>query len=166
MLPIWLEIIIAVIGLIGTVLGALGITAYIGKRMEHKAILKNKEEDKINLLKYNGYKQELKEIIDDALVPLKEDLSEVKDSLSSVKKGTQATCRNDLEEMFAIAEKQGWCSNEDKQKFEATYQAYHLLGKNGVMDAKREKLLAMPEIKIKKQNSRKVKVSEKNTEGD
>ena len=40
-----------------------------------------------------------------------------------------------------------------------------MLGKNGVMDVKREKLLAMPEHKIKKQNSRKVKESEK-TEGD
>lgn len=115
--------------------------------MEHKAELKNKEEDKIELLKYNGYKEELTTIINEALVPVKEDLVEVKTNLTLVKKGTQATCRNDLEEMFAIAEKQGYCSNEDKQKFEATYQAYHMLGKNGVMDAKREKLLAMPETK-------------------
>ena len=165
MLPIWLEILLAVIGLLGSIMGILGITTYISKRAEHKADKKNKEEDKIDMLKYNGYKQELKEIIDEALVPLKEDLIEVKDSLSSVKKGTQATCRNDLEEMFAQAEKQGYCSNEDKQKFEATYQAYHQLGKNGVMDAKREKLLAMPEIKIKKQNSRKVKVLEE-SKGD
>lgn len=132
--------------------------------MEHKAELKNKEEDKIELLKYNGYKEELKTIINEALVPVKEDLVEVKADLTLVKKGTQATCRNDLEEMFAIAEKQGYCSNEDKQKFEATYQAYHMLGKNGVMDAKREKLLAMPEIKIK--NSRKKAKESDVTEGD
>ena len=131
--------------------------------MERKAEKKNEEEDKIELLKYNGYKEELKTIINEALVPVKEDLVEVKADLALVKKGTQATCRNDLEEMFAIAEKQGYCSNEDKQKFEATYQAYHTLGKNGVMDAKREKLLEMPEIKIK--NSQKVKVLEE-SKGD
>lgn len=159
----WLEIVIAVIGLLGSIMGILGITTYISKRAEHKADKKNKEEDKIELLKYNGYKEELKTIINEALVPVKEDLVEVKADLTLVKKGTQATCRNDLEEMFAIAEKQGYCSNEDKQKFEATYQAYHTLGKNGVMDAKREKLLEMPEIKIK--NSRKVKVLEE-SKGD
>lgn len=131
--------------------------------MERKAEKKNEEEDKIELLKYNGYKEELKTVISEALVPVKEDLAEVKADLMLVKKGTQATCRNDLEEMFAIAEKQGYCSNEDKQKFEATYQAYHTLGKNGVMDAKREKLLEMPEIKIK--NSQKVKVLEE-SKGD
>lgn len=163
MLPIWLEIVIAVIGLLGSIMGILGITTYVSKRMERKAEKKNEEEDKIELLKYNGYKEELKTIINEALVPVKEDLVEVKADLALVKKGTQATCRNDLEEMFAIAEKQGYCSNEDKQKFEATYQAYHTLGKNGVMDAKREKLLEMPEIKIK--NSRKVKVLEE-SKGD
>lgn len=155
---------IAIIGLLGTVLGVLGVTAYISRRMEHKAELKNKEEDKIELLKYNGYKEELKTIINEALVPVKDDLVEVKADLTLVKKGTQATCRNDLEEMFAIAEKQGYCSNEDKQKFEATYQAYHMLGKNGVMDVKREKLLAMPEIKIKN-SCKKAKESDV-TEGD
>lgn len=163
MLPIWLEIVIAVIGLLGSIMGILGITTYVSKRMERKAEKKNEEEDKIELLKYNGYKEELKTVISEALVPVKEDLAEVKADLMLVKKGTQATCRNDLEEMFAIAEKQGYCSNEDKQKFEATYQAYHTLGKNGVMDAKREKLLEMPEIKIK--NSQKVKVLEE-SKGD
>lgn len=158
MLPMWLDVVIAIVGLVGTVLGILGITTYVNKRMERKAELKNKEEDKIELLKYNGYKEELKTIINEALVPVKEDLKEVKTDLILVKRGTQATCRNDLEEMFAIAEKQGYCSNEDKQKFESTYQAYHQLGKNGVMDVKREKLLKMPEIKIK--HSHKVKESE------
>ena len=163
MLPVGLEITISIVGMIGTVLGILGITAYVSKRMERKAEKKNEEEDKIELLKYNGYREELKTIINEALVPIKDDLVEVKADLMLVKKGTQATCRNDLEEMFAIAEKQGYCSNEDKQKFEATYQAYHMLGKNGVMDVEREKLLAMPEIKIK--HSRKVKESDV-TEGD
>ena len=120
MLPAWLDITITIVGMIGTVLGILGITAYVSKRMERKAEKKNEEEDKIELLKYNGYKEELKAIINEALVPVKDDLVEVKADLMLVKKGTQATCRNDLEEMFAIAEKQGYCSNEDKQKFEAT----------------------------------------------
>lgn len=158
MLPLWLEILIASIGLLGTILGILGITTYISERMKHKAEKQNKKEDEIEELKYNGYLNELKTIINEAVDPIKEDLS-------AVKKGTQATCRNDLEEMYAIAEKSGYCSNEDKQKFEATYQAYHGLGKNGVMDAKREKLLTMPETKPVKCIRKKAKVSVE-TEGD
>lgn len=158
-MPVWVDILIAIVGAIGTILGVFGITTYINKRMEHKAEQKNKEEERIAELKREGYKAELKEIIDDALLPVKEDLSEVKEDLTLVKKGTQSTCRNDLEEMYAIAEKQGFCSNEDKQKFESTYQAYHSLGQNGVMDAKREKLLAMPETKCIR--SKKAKVLEK-----
>ena len=38
-------------------------------------------------------------------------------------------------------------SAENKQRFENTYNSYHALGKNGVMDAKRDKILAMPEHK-------------------
>ena len=72
-------------------------------------------------------------------------LKEIKEDVILLKKGIQATCRNDLEEMFEKAEKQGFCSNNDKMKFEASYQVYHALGKNGVMDIKREKILKMPE---------------------
>lgn len=151
-MPIWLDIVIAVVGLIGTIFGIFGITTYIGARMRHKAEKKNAEEDKLELLKYNGYMNDLRNIINDAVEPIKDDLS-------IIKLGTQATCRNDLEEMFKVAEKEGYCSNEDKQKFEATYQAYHLLGKNGVMDAKREKLLAMPETKPVKRIRKEAKVS-------
>ena len=158
MLPTWLEILIAVIGLLGTILGILGVSTYISERMKHKAEKKNEKDDQIEVLKYNGYLNELKSIINEAIEPIKEDLT-------AVKKGTQATCRNDLEEMYAAAEKSGYCSNEDKQKFEATYQAYHMLGKNGVMDSKREKLLALPETKPVKRIREKAKVSVK-TEGD
>ena len=59
---------------------------------------------------------------------------------------------------YEKAEKAGYCSSDDKMKFEATYQAYHSLGKNGVMDVKREKLLQMPETKIRKKNSQIAKV--------
>ena len=142
-MPKWLDVLLAIISVLGTVFGILGISTYLSTRAKHKADKKNSEEDRIDTLIHNEYVNELKTIINEAVEPIKEDLT-------AVKKGTQATCRNDLEEMFAIAEKQGYCSNEDKQKFEATYQAYHGLGQNGVMDAKRKKLLAMPETKPSK----------------
>ena len=102
-------------------------------------------------MKHEAYVAELKGIINDSLVqvitPLATDLTEIKADMHLVKKGVQATCRNDLEEIYAQAEKDGYCSNEDKERFETTYQVYHSLGKNGVMDAKRDRLLALPESK-------------------
>ena len=117
--------------------------------MKHKAELRNKAEDKaaeeIEQLRHEKQLSDLKKIIDDAIEPVKSDISEIKIDLQKVQAGTQATCRNDLEEMYEAAESKGFCSNEEKQRFESTYQAYHSLGKNGIMDVKREKLLNLPE---------------------
>ncbi len=42
--------------------------------------------------------------------------------------------------------KQGWIDTEDLELWEANYQKYHALGANGVMDNKRAKLFALPNI--------------------
>lgn len=51
----------------------------------------------------------------------------------------------------------GYCPTDEKADFENLYQSYHQLGKNGVMDANREKLLALPEAPKRKRSSKKVK---------
>lgn len=40
-----MTIVIAVTGLVGTVLGVLGISGYIGERAKHKAEVRNRQED-------------------------------------------------------------------------------------------------------------------------
>ena len=157
-MPVWLQIIIAIFGLIGTILGIFGISAYISERMKHKATRKNKREDeeeakrleeqrKLNEMKHSEYISELKTIIGNALEPIAKELTDIKSDLSLVKGGVQVTCRTDLEELADKAEKQGFLSAYDKDRFEITYQKYHALGQNGVMDAKRDRILALPESK-------------------
>ena len=163
-MPIWVDILVTVAGVVGTLLGILGITSYFQTRMQFKAQKKNKDEEKQEALKQEDYLRQLKDIINQEISPVIDNLKEIKDDVVLVKKGTQATCRNDLEEMYAKAEKDGYCSSDDKMKFEATYQVYHLLGKNGVMDAKRDHLLKMPETKSVKCIRKKAKVSEKEGE--
>lgn len=94
----------------------------------------------------NSLDQKLKPL-EASMKDIKTDIEKVKVDLEKVKKGVQVGNRTDLEQIADKAEKQGFCSAYDKQRFEATYQAYHALGKNGVMDAKRDKVLAMPESK-------------------
>jgi len=56
----------------------------------------------------------------------------------------QKQMRRDLMEDYHRYKEQGWISDDDLETFEEGYQAYHSLGKNGVMDAKRDELLALP----------------------
>ena len=144
-MPIWVDILSAIIGAIGTIFGILGITSYLQTRLKYKAEKMNQKEEDQEALKQESYLNQLKTIINSEVSPIVSSLEEIKEDVILLKKGIQATCRNDLEEMFEKAEKQGFCSNNDKMKFEASYQVYHALGKNGVMDIKREKILKMPE---------------------
>ena len=42
---------------------------------------------------------------------------------------------------------QGWIDVEDLDDWENQYQKYHLLGANGVLDAKRDELLGLSNVK-------------------
>lgn len=61
-------------------------------------------------------------------------------------KAQQAQMRTQLLEQYHRYEAQGWISEEDLEDWENQYQGYHSLGKNGIMDARREKLIAMPNV--------------------
>lgn len=158
MVPTWLTIIIAVFGLIGTIFGVFGISTWINERVKHKAQKQNKKEDeaeekkleeqrKLEEMRHEEYKAELKLIINNAIAPMIRDLESIKDDVILVKTGVQVNCRSDLEDLADKADKQGFMSAYDKQRFENTYKSYHALGENGVMDAKRDRILAMPEHK-------------------
>ena len=168
-MPVWLQIIIAIVGALGTVCGILGISAYVSERQKHKAQKKNEDEDRaeqqriqdeenLEKMRRDGYIKELREIIRSEISPISEDLNKIKEDLQLVKRGVQVTCRNDLEDLADKAQKQKFLSAYDKQRFESAYQSYHSLGKNGVMDAKRDAILNYPETKPstkKKSNNKK-----------
>jgi len=150
----WYNVLSLVVG----ILGLLGIGAYFGERMKHRANKKNKKEDdeeqkkleekkRLEEMKHEEYKKELRAIICEAVLPISNKLEFIEQELIKVKRGVQVGNRTDLEEMAAKADKQKFMSAYDKQRFEATYQAYHDLGKNGVMDATRDRILSMPESK-------------------
>ena len=155
-MPEWLTILLAVIGGIGTILGFLGLTAYLTERGKHKAKRRNEREDRemaeSEQTRHQMYLDELRGIIRSEVAPIAQDIATIKHDQELLKRGSQVTCRMILENIYAEAERDGWCPSETKQRFEDTYQIYHSLGRNGVMDAKRERLLAMPETKPVRQN--------------
>lgn len=59
----------------------------------------------------------------------------------------QEQMKNILFEQYKTYIEQGYIDLEDLSIWESNYQAYHSLGKNGVMDSKRDKLMALPNTK-------------------
>ena len=58
----------------------------------------------------------------------------------------QAQMRTKLLELFHKYEKRGYITEEELADWENQYQAYHALGKNGILDSRRERLLNMKTI--------------------
>lgn len=59
-------------------------------------------------------------------------------------KAQQAQMRKQLIDDYHTYAAQGWVSDEDLSEWENQYQGYHTLGKNGVLDKRREQLLNLP----------------------
>ena len=61
-----------------------------------------------------------------------------------LKSGIQALLKNDLKVRYDYWLDQGYAPEDAREDLEAEYQIYHALGKNGVMDDRRKRLLAQP----------------------
>ena len=61
-----------------------------------------------------------------------------------LKKGIQALLKNDLKVRYDYWLDQGYAPEDAREDLETEYQIYHALGKNGVMDDRRNRFLAQP----------------------
>ncbi len=61
-----------------------------------------------------------------------------------LKKGIQALLKNDLKVRYDYWLDQRYAPEDAREDLEAEYQVYHSLGKNGVMDGRRSRFLALP----------------------
>lgn len=59
-------------------------------------------------------------------------------------KSQQAQMRSHLLELYDKYIDRGWISEDELLDWENQYQAYHSLGQNGILDAKRQQVLALP----------------------
>lgn len=152
-MPEWLTILASILGALVSAGTICGFTAYINKRATHKADKKNKKEDaqeeEARKAKEEYYGRMIVEAVGKKIEPIEQELLDVKDDLKKLKAGVQASNRADLQALVDKADNQGWLSPYDKERFCQLYQAYHNLGKNGVMDAHRARILALPDIPIK-----------------
>lgn len=59
----------------------------------------------------------------------------------------QAQMRTKLLELYSKYIERGYITDDELQDWENQYQAYHDLGKNGILDARRAQLLTLPNTK-------------------
>lgn len=75
---------------------------------------------------------------------------ELTDKVDILMNAYQMQMRDGLFKDYKIWKHQGWVDVDDLEQWESRYKAYHSLGENGVMDAKREELLRLPNTKPKR----------------
>lgn len=148
-MPEWMTIISTICSLVAAVFGICGISVYINERAKYKAGKKNKQEDTQELeakkIRDAEIKKMMVEAVDEEVSPLTSSIQDLKKDMEKIKKGVQASNRADLEDLVAKADNQGWLSLYDKARFNQLYEAYHNLGKNGVMDASKDRVFSLPD---------------------
>lgn len=64
--------------------------------------------------------------------------------ISILMKAVQAQMRRDLLKQYYDAKERGYISSDDLDEWINQYNSYHALGKNGVLDKRKDELLTMP----------------------
>ena len=163
-MPIWLQIIIAIFGLIGTIFGIFGFSAYISERMKHKATRRNMMEDaqeeELEQMRQEQYLKSLRMVIQEEIAPLKADMEDIKTNLALNTKGTVTILRNDMKKSLDYCKNKGSVSASDIANWNELYNTYGELGGNHFkeyVDAWKKELNALPP-EIEKKKGKKVLV--------
>ena len=102
----------------------------------------------------NTIRSIIAEELDKRFAPYDDAVKQFSEDISVLKQGVQSTCRADLQDMVDKAEKNGYATDEDKQRWEKTYNAYHKLYENGVMDNRNLWYMSLPSSKPKQPRQR------------
>lgn len=157
-MPDWVANVSLILSIVVSIFGLCGFSVYINERVKHRANKKNIKEDEkeaeFKKIEEMEYRKILKEVVVEEVSPLINSVDDIKKDIEKLKHGVQASNRADLEVLVEKADTQGYLSKYEKDRFEQLYMAYHTLGKNGVMDASRKRILNLPEhpVNNEKQN--------------
>ena len=167
-MPLWLQIVIAVFGLIGTVLGIVGFTAYINERMKHKAQRRNQAEDaqlqEIEELRHQKYMSDLRSIIKEeneaSVAPIRANLAKVESQIRILADGTTDMLRERILSTYYKCLEKGYRTQYDYENIDHMHKDYVGLGGNSFVDTCVKTIKGLPseeEYKAKKKAGRKPK---------
>ncbi len=178
-MPVWLQIVIGIFGLIGTVLGILGITAYINERMKHRAQKKNRREDEeearkaeeerqLEEMKHQAYLNELRAIIreenETSIAPIRGRLEKLENQIDVVAAGTTDILRERLLSTYYKCVEKGYRTQYDYENVEHMHKEYVGLGGNSFVESCVKTIKELPgeaEFKARKRANRKPRKEKK-----
>lgn len=140
-MPDWLTIVIAVTGLVGTILGVLGISGYIGERAKHKAEIRNRQDDQaadeLEALRRQRnedsirsvFKSEMKPVTD-KLNAIENEIIEIKHDLADNTTGTVTILRDRMKAILDDCRAAGYATTGTKGNWHELYKTYASLGGN------------------------------------
>ena len=156
----WLEITIAIVGLLGTVLGVLGVSGYLGERARHKAEKQNKKEDQQEEQLQKAADDKLRDtvrgVFQEEVSPINGKLDNITIEIEAIKSnladntiGTVTMLRDRMKAILDECRKDGYASTSTKANWHELYNTYKTLGGNHFreyVDAWKEELEALPTI--------------------
>lgn len=87
---------------------------------------------------------QIKQVINDELAPIRQQLDEFAEDTVKKNLALQALLKDRLYAVSTKCFERGSVTGEEFKNFESMYQQYHSLGKNGVMDSVRDRFNELP----------------------
>lgn len=146
-MPEWLSITIAVVGLIGTILGICGITAYNNERAKTKANKKAQEEEDFENYKKNQFEMSIRSIIREEMEPLSTNMSNLESEVAKMRNAQVTTIRCDMKAMLDRCVDKGYATVSEKASWNDLFEDYKGLGGNhfnAYVDQWREQMNNLP----------------------
>lgn len=137
----WYEVLGLVLGIVGSLFGIFGVSAYINERMKHKADKKNQKEDadeqkakeeaqKIKDMEEKQLLEKFRAIVREENAPLSAKLETLENSLKLNTEGTVTILRSDMNRIKTELEERGYATDSEKGNWKQLYTTYGDLGGN------------------------------------
>ena len=142
---------IAIPAIITTVVGIIlkRVTDKNFKKRDEEEAARRAEKEELEAFREQERNKVLANTIETSI---SKEIQPIKEDLALLKKGSQASLRHNIYEVYDAWIEKGYCPRDVKADFDNLYQNYHAMGKNGVMDKCYKDLmdLADHEVKSKK----------------
>lgn len=121
-MPTWASILVAIIS---ALVGPLCVAV-----VNHRIKKTEKKEQELHEERKAERRREIKEVVDDSISPLRQDLKDANDKLTAVSEGTLSTLRNDITVCYYRCHEKHYRNDYDYENLHHMYNAYQELHGN------------------------------------
>lgn len=133
--------------IISTVISALtllGLGSFMQIVIKDRHDRRKQNSDQVKKNESDKRIKEIRDVIQQELVPLKNEIERLQDTDKLQRQGLQALLRDRLYQLSVCCTKRGYTTYQDRDNFNNMYEKYHGLGLNGVMDSVKDRFFELP----------------------